>query len=135
MSVIANKKKSLVIILFLIGMLGCAMQPSQEMIKTAVEESLKNELDRSLGENVFGIATRDFVGISGVKVTSLRVIECERKSLKRFVCEIFIEYEVVFKDASLGALLKGLGSVSGLHQVDLFSDTNGWLVLELSKKL
>jgi hypothetical protein len=91
MSVIANKKKSLVIILFLIGMLGCAMQPSQEMIKTAVEESLKKELDRSLGENVFGIATRDFVGISGVKVTSLRVIVCERKSLKRFVCEIFMD--------------------------------------------
>jgi len=135
MNVTANKKKSLIVVFFLIGMVGCAMQPSQETIKTAVEESLKKELDRNLGENIFGMATRDIVGISGVKVTSLRVIECERKSLKRFVCEIFVDYEVVFKDASLGALLKGLGSVSGLHQVDLFSDTNGWLVLELSKKL
>ena len=118
--------------IFLFSLLvGCALQPSVEELKRVLGSTLDQDLKKSMGDKLMGISAQDLIGVAGVNITSLRVIDCSRKGLKRFRCEIFLEYHIDFKEKSIGALFQGIGSVKGLHQVDLFKDGDGWLVLEL----
>lgn len=121
----------LIVSLFVLS--GCALQPNEIDLKSSIEDSLQKDLGKVLHTSFLGVSPRDLVGIDGVRIASLRVVECTRQGLKRFRCQIFMDYEVVFRENSVGSLFEGAGSQRGLYLLDCMKEPDGWLVLAIDR--
>lgn len=124
--------KFLCSLIFIIALVGCAVEPSASDLKDIVDQKNKKIKLITFQKKILGVSISDVLGVNDIQIVSVEKIKCEPEvgQSKVYYCDVVIKYTISVNDRSIIDFVGFSGDQVESHRLKLIKIDDKWEVLD-----